>query len=108
MWSPYHMVWCRHTEVEAWQAALDRALEQAEEGFEGTWSACSPPERAVLAAIATNEPVLSRHTLELYDVAKASAQTARDRLLNAGEHLTERDRTAVFVDPLLGEWIRRR
>lgn len=74
-----------------------------------TLAGLKPKQRAVLTAVAASPRTLyDQDTLARFNLTKASAQAARDRLLQIGEHLQLADDQPRLVDPLLAAWIRRR
>ena len=96
-------------DADSWADALEATFAELEESFVATWAGLEPKQRAVLAAVAASSRTLyDRSTLARFNLTKASAQAARDRLLEIGEHLDLAGGRPHLVDPLLAAWIRRR
>jgi hypothetical protein len=96
-------------DTDTWADALEATFAELGEPFVMTLAGLEPKQRAVLAAVAASPRTLyDQDTLARFNLTKASAQAARDRLLQAGEHLVLADAQPRLVDPLLAAWIRRR
>lgn len=94
-------------ELEDFDRALAAVREETREALSATWDALGPAERRVVSALArTSEPLLSERTLRRFEMAKSSAQEARDRLIKAGD-LTRAGNQTWIVDPLLADFARR-
>jgi hypothetical protein len=96
-------------DADAWAQALEATFAELGESFVATMAGLEPKQRAVLSAVAASPRTLyDQSTLMRFNLTKASAQAARDRLLQIGEHLQLLDGRPHLVDPLLAAWIRRR
>lgn len=92
--------------TEWWSETVERTLAYLGESFEQRWSGyASDAERNVLRALAEGSSSLfSARTLKRYDLTKASASRARDRLMANGTLLRHEDGYR-FDEPLYREWI---
>ena len=99
----------RPADEDTWAEALAATFAELGESFVATWDGLEAKQRAVLAAVAASPRTLyDQSTLARFNLTKASAQTARDRLLEVGEHLDRRGDQPRLVDPLFAAWIRGR
>lgn len=105
-----HFLWERTPVNEsadevAWQEALEDAYFELKDEFVEVWNGLSDPERRTLAAVATGSDVfLKKEILEALQLARSTADDARDRLLKEGVLEGGEDRPHL-VDPLLVLWI---
>lgn len=88
--------------------ALDRALAETADVHEAVWDDLRRAERAVLTALADGEPPTGQRTAERHQIARASLQAALERLVAQEVHVVAGAGRPQLVDPLLGEWLRRR
>ena len=88
--------------------ALDRALEETRDVHQATWDGMRRGERAVLTALADGEAPTGTSTADRHRIARASLQSALERLVDEEVHVVPRDGRPALVDPLLREWLRRR
>lgn len=86
---------------------VDDALARQAAGFQALWQQRSATERAVLAAVADGRAPTSRSLAAEHGLARNTLNAAAARLADQGQ-LVRRERTTRLVDPLLGEWLRRR
>ena len=93
--------------AETWERVRAAVLAELEEPLQVAWSGLERRQRAVLSALALGGDTLySRRTLERFELTKGTARSARDRLVDVGEHLREGPGGGEFVDPLFAAWIR--
>ena len=88
--------------------ALDRALAETRDVHQAVWDGLRRAERAVVTALADGEPPTGPRTAESHSIARASLQSALERLAGEEVHVTARDGRPHLVDPLFREWLRRR
>jgi hypothetical protein len=94
--------------IEAWDQARAAAEREAADALQTTWDSLSTTQRRVVAAVASGgDALLAARTLRSFGLAKASAVSARDRLVWSGDLRRVGDAVRV-VDPLLAEWARHR
>lgn len=88
--------------------ALDAAIREAADALEQTWRALTSAQRRILGAVAAGHTsLLSNAALDYTGHGKGTQAQARDALV-AGTHLRLDPGNAVFVDPLMGHWLRAR
>ena len=105
-----HFLW---EEDPAGFAAFDRAREkavrEAREGLEQTWSGLTTNERRVLGAIIHGDrQVTGREALDRTGLGKGSAAYAMKRLIAEGVARVSLDGLPSVVDPLLAFWLTQR
>lgn len=83
------------------------ALRITEPTHEAVWQTLGALERGVLAAVADGIAPTSQQLADQHSVARSTMGDTADRLVDHG-HLIREPRASRLVDPLLGEWIRRR
>lgn len=89
--------------------ALDRAVAETRDVHQAVWDGLRRAERAVLTALADDEPPTGQRTAERHRIARASLQAALGRLGEQEVHVfTGAEGRPRLVDPLLREWLRRR
>jgi hypothetical protein len=86
---------------------IEAAVEMTAPNHESVWQHASGTERAVLAAVADGVAPTSQAVAGEHDVARTTLGAAAGRLVDQG-HLSRDGRDVRLVDPLLGEWLRRR
>ncbi len=86
---------------------IDAGLERVQPACQALWEQLTRPERIVLSAIADGGTPTSRAVASEHRIARNTLQAATARLVHQG-HLTRVARRTQLVDPLLGEWLRRR
>jgi DNA-binding transcriptional ArsR family regulator len=94
--------------VDPAQTALDRALDEVTDALRAGWDGLDRPERLVVVALAESRPATGSHVAREHGVARSTLQKALERLVEAEQHVVRRDGRPVLLDPLLGEWLRRR
>jgi uncharacterized protein len=83
------------------------ALQRTAPAHQALWSQLGRTERVVLAAVADGIAPTSRALATEHRLARRTLDVAAGRLADQG-HLIRRPRDSHPVDPLLGEWLRRR
>ena len=95
-------------DVEAWAAALDRALRRANAEFVALEAGLPMTQRKVALLLALGEPATGA-SAERMGLSKGSARGALEALVGKG-HAREREGAGPIglVDPLYGAWLRNR
>jgi hypothetical protein len=88
-------------------AVIDDALERTRPAHQALWGQLGRSERALLAAVADGMAPTSRTLAADHGLGRGTLNAAAGRLADQG-HLIRRPRDTRLVDPLLGEWLRRR
>jgi hypothetical protein len=90
-------------------AALDLALAETTDAQQAVWDGLGRVERIVLVAIADGQAPTGTRVATDHRIARSTLHDALDRLM-ADERHVQRDANGKFfvIDPLLGEWLRRR
>jgi uncharacterized protein len=88
--------------------ALDLAVEETQDVHEATWDGLSRGARAVVTALADGDPPTGERTARHHRIARASLQSALERLVVEEVHVLPRHGRPDLVDPLFREWLRRR
>jgi hypothetical protein len=86
---------------------IDAALARVEPACSALWEQLGAAERVVLSAVADGRGPTSRAVAAEHKIARNTLNAAAQRLARQG-HLILEPRAARPVDPLLGEWLRRR
>jgi hypothetical protein len=86
---------------------IDEALRITDPAHQAIWQTFSPIERVAFAAAADGVAVSSQRIASEHNFSRSSLNDAATRLAAQG-HLNRRGRITAPVDPLLGEWVRRR
>jgi len=94
--------------VDPAQLALERALDEVADALQAVWDGLDRPERLVVVALAENQAATGSRVAGEHGVARSTLQKALERLIEAEQHVVRRDGRPVLLDPLLGEWLRRR
>jgi hypothetical protein len=94
-----------HADEQTWLVAITAALSELHEAFQRGWDALTTNERRVLEIIATGMPLTAQATLQTHQIGKASALSARDSMVAAGELTEPGAGSARFTDPLYARWI---
>jgi hypothetical protein len=91
------------------QLALDRSVAEVADVCQAIWSGLSRNERAVIAALADGRSPFSTTAATEHGVARSTLQSVTERLLDDGQHVVRAPGGGPrLLDPLLGEWLRRR
>lgn len=89
--------------------ALELALEETRDAFQAVWDALTRPERIVLLALADGVAPTGPRLATEHRIARSSLQGTVDRLVREEQHVARAAEGRVrLLDPLLGEWLRRR
>ena len=90
--------------------ALDRALAEADDALQATWDGLNRAEQIVTAAVADGRPPTGRRLADDHQMPRSTLANATNRLVADGQVLRRApaSRQVALVDPLLGEWLRRR
>jgi uncharacterized protein len=89
--------------------ALDRSLLEVDDVCQATWSGLSRNERAVVTALADGRSPVSTAAAEEHGLARSTLQSVAERLVDDGQQVVRGEAGRLrLLDPLLGEWIRRR
>lgn len=89
--------------------ALELALAETADAHQAVWDGLGRVERLVLVDLADGRAPTGSNAAAEHGVARSTLQAALDRLLADGQHVVRGARArAALLDPLLGEWLRRR
>lgn len=90
-------------------AALDRALTESQDAHQAVWDGLGRTERLVLLSLADGQAPTGVRVADDHRVARSTLQGALDRLIADEQHVVRLpDGPPTLLDPLLGEWLRRR
>ena len=89
--------------------ALDLAIAETADAQQAAWDGVGRVQRIVLLALADGQAPTGSRVASEHRVARSTLQDALERLLSDERHVhrDSRGRPAI-LDPLLGEWLRRR
>ncbi|MEV4422637.1 hypothetical protein AB0L40_22075 [Patulibacter sp. NPDC049589] len=91
------------------QVALDRSVAEGADVCQAIWSGFSRNERAVVAALADGRSPVSTAAAAEHGLARSTLQSVTERLVEDGQHVVRAaDGRIRLLDPILGEWLRRR
>jgi uncharacterized protein len=90
------------------ETALDRALAETRDAHQATWDALGRPERIVLLSLADGRAPTGSSLANEHRISRSTLQAALERLVKAEQHVIRHDDGPVLLDPLFGEWLRRR
>ncbi|MDP9386332.1 MAG: hypothetical protein M3P50_14110 [Actinomycetota bacterium] len=88
--------------------ALDAALAETADAHQAVWDGLPRPERIVALGLADAVPPTSPRLADEHRIARSTLQAALRRLEKAEQHVVRGPRGPELLDPLLGEWLRRR
>ncbi len=90
-------------------AALDAAVAETADAHQAVWDGLPRPERIVALGLADSIPPTSPRLADEHRISRSTLQAALRRLEDAEQHVV-RDESghSVLLDPLFGEWLRRR
>jgi hypothetical protein len=90
-------------------AALEHALEETRDAHQAAWDGLGRAERLVLLSLADGDAPTGSRVAREHRVARSTLQGALERLVAEEQHVV-RDAGGAprLLDPLLGEWLRRR
>jgi hypothetical protein len=90
-------------------ATIGRALEETRDAHQALWDGLGRTERLVVLALADGRAPTGSIIAGEHRVARSSLQDALERLLADERHVRrDADKKPRLLDPLLGEWLRRR
>jgi hypothetical protein len=90
-------------------AALELAVAETRDAHQAVWDSLARVDRLVLVDLADGRAPTGSTAAAEHGIARSTLQAALDRLLADGQHVTRgSDGRAALLDPLLGEWLRRR
>lgn len=90
---------------QTWLRALAEAYRHAEPELRQAWDSLEDVEQRVIAAIAEGRPLFAGETLARFQLAKSTAQSARDRLVRNGELLAAGQDGPFITDPFFAAWV---
>jgi hypothetical protein len=89
--------------------AIDLALAETRDAHQAVWDGLGRVERTVLLALADGQAPTGSRVADEHRVARSTLQAALERLLADERNVRRHDQDRPFVlDPLFGEWLRRR
>ena len=89
--------------------ALDLAMSETSDAHQAVWDSVSRVERVVLVALADGQAPTGTRLASEHRVARSTLQDALDRLVTDERHVgRDGGGRPHLLDPLLGEWLRRR
>ncbi len=90
-------------------AAIDLALAETHDAHQAVWDGLGRVERIVLLAVADGQAPTGSRVADEHRIARSTLQDALARLLADDRNIRRDERGRPFVlDPLFGEWLRRR
>src|SRR5215207_5154104 len=93
--------------AETAEAIVGVAIDRTQAAHEALWSQLRRSERVVLAGVADGVPPASPALAAEHQLGRNTLHEAAERLVDQG-HLGRDGNTTRVIDPLLGEWLRRR
>ena len=109
------MLLCHHlyNELDAGVPAdvprvVDVALEETADVHQAVWDSLGRPERIVIGALAAGQAPTGSTVAREHRVPRATLQKALGRLARDEQHVVRTETGPRLLDPLLGEWLRRR
>jgi uncharacterized protein len=88
--------------------AVDLALAETADVHQAVWDLLGRPERIVLGALASGQAPTGSVLAREHRIARATLQKALERLARDEQHVVRAESGPRLLDPLLGEWLRRR
>ena len=89
--------------------ALDLAIQETSDAHQAVWDATGRVERIVLVALADGSAPTGSRVASEHRMARSTLQDALNRLISDERHVHRDGRGRPrLLDPLLGEWLRRR
>jgi hypothetical protein len=89
--------------------AIDLALAETSDAHQAVWDGIGRIERIVLISLADGQAATGSRVATEHRVPRSTLKDALDRLLLDERHVRRgRDGRPALLDPLLGEWLRRR
>jgi uncharacterized protein len=93
--------------AETAESIVSAAIDRTQAAHEAIWSQLRRSERVVLAGVADGVPPASPALAAEHQLGRNTLHEAAERLVDQG-HLGRDGNTTRVIDPLLGEWLRRR
>lgn len=93
--------------AETAESVVGVAIDRTRAAHEALWSQLRRSERVVLAGVADGVPPASPALAAEHQLGRNTLHEAAERLVDQG-HLGRDGNTTRVIDPLLGEWLRRR
>jgi hypothetical protein len=93
--------------VETAESMVQEAIARTEAAHQALWSQLRRSEKVVLAGIADGLPPASPALAYEHQLGRNTLHEAAERLVDQG-HLARERSGMRLIDPLLGEWLRRR
>jgi hypothetical protein len=89
--------------------ALDLAIAETSDAHQAVWDGIGRVERIVLVALADGQATTGSRVASEHRIARSTLQDALDRLIADERHVHRgHEGRPELLDPLLGEWLRRR
>jgi hypothetical protein len=93
--------------AETAESIVSAAIDRTQAAHEALWSQLRRSERVVLAGVADGVPPASPALAAEHQLGRNTLHEAAERLVDQGHLGRDGNKTRV-IDPLLGEWLRRR
>lgn len=105
----YNLLERRNPPQELAAAAVDLALEETRDAHQALWDGLTRNERVVLIALGDGQSPTGTLVVEEHRIPRSTLQQSLKRLLADQRHVRrDADGTPRLLDPLFGEWMRRR
>jgi uncharacterized protein len=93
--------------IETAESVVQKAIARTEAAHQALWTQLRRSEKVVLAGIADGLPAASPALASEHQLGRNTLHEAAERLVDQG-HLARGRNALRVIDPLLGEWLRRR
>lgn len=105
----YNLLDSSEPPADPFASAIELALEETSDAHQAVWDALGRAERVVMVALADGQAPTGSRVATEHRMARSTLQDALDRLVEDERHVW-RDPAgrSSLLDPLLGEWLRRR
>ena len=89
---------------------MDLALAETRDSHQAVWDSLGRAERIVLLALADGQAPTGSRIADEHRIARSTLQDALERLVTDERNVRAKraSRPPYLLDPLLGEWLRRR
>ena len=105
----YNVLDTAHPSDDPAAEAIDLALAETRDSHQAVWDSLSRPERIVLIALADGQAPTGSTVAAEHRIARSTLQDALERLVGDERNVQRDERGRPYLlDPLLGEWLRRR
>ncbi len=105
----YNVLDAPHPPDDPAAAALDLGLVETRDSHQAVWDSLGRPERILLMALADGQAPTGSTVAAEHRIARSTLQDALDRLIGDERNVQRDERGRPYLlDPLLGEWLRRR